>query len=77
MFRPQFTDGYTGSVIHKRILARDELSRVQRLTDVRPKSGRTFYIMESPDAEQEYIATLTHLEFANKDAARVLRNQFY
>ena len=36
LIRPQFVDGYTGSVIHKRILAGDELSRVERLTDVCP-----------------------------------------
>ncbi len=70
LLRPQFTDGYTGSVIHKRILARDELSRVQRLTGVRPQSGRSFYIMEDPDATQEFVAKLTYLEFANEDAAR-------
>ncbi len=70
LIRPQFVNGYTGSVIHKRILARDELSRVERRTGVRPQSGRTFYILESPDETQEYIAKLTYLEFANEDAAQ-------
>src|SRR6056297_2077710 len=70
LLRPQFADGYAGSVIHKRILARDELSRIQQLTGVRPQSGRTFYIMETPDATQVYFAKLTYLEFANEDAAR-------
>jgi len=70
LLRPQFADGYAGSVIHKRILPRDELSQARRLADVRPQSGRTFYIMETPDATQEYFAKLTYLEFANEDAAR-------